>query len=189
PWPTTLRSPPVWCGTATPTTRARRLRPPGWPDGPPGTPRRSLIGPSPGLLLHRLSCLLCQSSLAWLLATHTFRRGEASKHPRNSGPTTRRPRVPEQGFHACAERSVRFGRENVGSASDPSLPERRRGRRVGVLGPGLTCDSADAASSCLAKRSVDRVPGFARHPPVSPGLICPTWTRGRGSQVRRSAGA
>src|SRR5207302_4175416 len=108
PWPTTPPSPPVWCGTATPTTRTRRLRPPGWPDGLPATSCRSPIGPSPGLLLHRLSCLLCQSSLAWLLATHTIRRGEASKHPRNSGPTTRRPRVPEQGFHACAERSVRF---------------------------------------------------------------------------------
>ena len=36
-------------------------------------------------------------------------------------------------------------------------------RRVGSLGPGLTSDSADAASGCLAKRSVGRVPGFGTH--------------------------
>ncbi len=36
----------------------------------------------------------------------------------------------------------------------------RRGVGSGVLGPGLTSESADAASGCAARRSAGRVPGF-----------------------------
>ena len=62
------------------------------------------------------------------------------------------------------------------------------GRRVGSLGPGLTSDSADAVSGCLAKRSVGRVPVFLA-PTGAAGLICLAWAEARGSQVRRPAGA
>src|SRR5205823_8337137 len=44
-----------------------------------------------------------------------------------------------------------FGREDVGSASGPASPVLSWwGRSVENLGPGLTSESADAASGCLA---------------------------------------
>ena len=50
----------------------------------------------------------------------------------------------------------------MGSASGPASPILTEyGRRVGSLGPGLTSESADAVSGCLAKRSVGRVPVFS----------------------------
>ena len=54
----------------------------------------------------------------------------------------------------------RIGREDVDECFGPaSVGLAWCGRRVGGLGPGLTCESADAAG-CLANRSVGRVPGF-----------------------------
>jgi hypothetical protein len=63
----------------------------------------------------------------------------------------------------------RFGRESVGSASGPASPIlTEQGRRVGSLGPGLACESADARSGCPANRSAGRGPGFSWHPPAVP---------------------
>jgi transposase len=59
----------------------------------------------------------------------------------------------------------------------------------GVLGPGLTCESVDTGSVVRSNGCVGRVPGFYPAPTGVAGLICPSWRRGRGSQVRRSAGA
>src|SRR5215472_6000227 len=61
------------------------------------------------------------------------------------------------------------------------------GRRVGGLGPGLTCYSADAAGLSLDSTCW---PGPRLwHPPAVPFPICLAWARGRGSQDRRPAGA
>ena len=60
--------------------------------------------------------------------------------------------------------------------------------RVGGLGPGLTSDSADAASAVLRNdlpAGSQVICGTHRRA----GLICPSCARGRGSQVRRPAGA
>src|SRR5207237_9277379 len=47
-----------------------------------------------------------------------------------------------------------IGREDVDSASGPASPILTEyGRRVGSLGPGLTCESADALSGCPANDS------------------------------------
>ncbi len=47
-----------------------------------------------------------------------------------------------------------LGREDVGSASGPAfLALAWHGRMVGGLGPGLTSESADARSGCLANDS------------------------------------
>jgi hypothetical protein len=63
----------------------------------------------------------------------------------------------------------RVGRESVGSASGPASPiSTEQGRRVGGLGPGLACESADARSGCPANRSAGRAPGFFWHPPAVP---------------------
>src|SRR5277367_5429121 len=63
-----------------------------------------------------------------------------------------------------------------------------RARRVRCLGPGLTSESADAASGCLAKRSVGRVPvsGTRRHCRSDlPGLDQrPGFHRSDGQRVR-----
>ena len=62
-----------------------------------------------------------------------------------------------------------IGREDVDSASglaSPILTE--YGRRVGSLGPGLACESADARPGCPANRSAGRGPGFSWHPPAVP---------------------
>ena len=60
------------------------------------------------------------------------------------------------------------GRESVDGASGAASPDGDwAGARVRALGPGLTSDSADAASCCPARRSVGRAPGF-RHPPALP---------------------
>jgi hypothetical protein len=76
----------------------------------------------------------------------------------------------------------RIGREDVGSAFGPASPGLTRcGRRVRVLGPGLTSESADAVSGCLAN-DLSAGPQFLV-PTGGAGLICPSWTRGRGSQV------
>jgi hypothetical protein len=68
----------------------------------------------------------------------------------------------------------------VGSASGPASPIlTEQGRRVGSLGPGLTSESADAVSGCLAKRYVGRVPVFLAPTGIA-GLICLAWIRGQG---------
>ena len=62
-----------------------------------------------------------------------------------------------------------IGREDVDSASGPASPILTEyGRRVGSLGPGLACESADALSGCPANRSAGRGPGFFWHPPAVP---------------------
>src|SRR5205807_4309724 len=82
-----------------------------------------------------------------------------------------------------------FGRETVDSASGPACAVLRWcGRRVGGLGPGLTSDSADAARAVL-RDDLSAGPQVFTAPAGDAGLICPAWTRGRGSQVRRPAGA
>ena len=65
---------------------------------------------------------------------------------------------------------------------------RRCGRRVGGLGPGLTCESADALSGCPAN---DSSAGSQVYLAPTGGAvpICPSCARGRGSQARRPAGA
>jgi hypothetical protein len=62
------------------------------------------------------------------------------------------------------------------------------GRRVGGLGPGLTSESADALSGCPAN---DSSAGSQVYPAPAGGAVpvCPSCARGRGSQVRRPAGA
>jgi len=84
-----------------------------------------------------------------------------------------------------------FGREDVGSASPlPALLPWVLGwwgRSVGGLGPGLTSESAGAARAVL--RSPCRPGPRFQVPTGAAGLICLAWARGRGSQVRRPAGA
>ena len=64
---------------------------------------------------------------------------------------------------------LHIGRESVGSSSGPASPIlTEQGRRVGSLGPGLACESADARSGCPANRSAGRGPGFFWHPPAVP---------------------
>src|SRR5712691_11311038 len=88
---------------------------------------------------------------------------------------------------ACDE--YRLGREDVGKASGPASPVLWWcGRRVGGLGPGLTSESADAASGCPANDLTGGSQVFVA-PTGAAGLICLAWIRGRGSQVRRPAGA
>ena len=81
-----------------------------------------------------------------------------------------------------------LGREDVDSASGPACTVLRWcGRRVGGLGPGLTSESADALPGCpsIDSSAGSQVSGTHRRA----GLICPSCARGRGSQVRRPAGA
>jgi len=61
-------------------------------------------------------------------------------------------------------------------------------RGVGGLGPGLTSESADALSGCPANDS-SAGPRFYPAPTGGAVPICPSCARGRGSQVRRLAGA
>jgi hypothetical protein len=63
-----------------------------------------------------------------------------------------------------------------------SLPVRRWGRRVGVLGPGLTCEPADAHSVVL-RNDLSTGSQDSPAPTGVAGLICSTWTRGQDSQV------
>src|SRR5437660_1156608 len=87
-----------------------------------------------------------------------------------------------------ADPALRVGREDGDRASGPACAVLRWcGRRVGSLGPGLTSESADALSGCPANDSSagSQVSGTHRRA----GLICPSCARGRGSQVRRPAGA
>ena len=75
------------------------------------------------------------------------------------------------------------------NASGPaSLILTERGRRVGGLGPGLTSESADALSGCPAN---DSSAGSQVFLVTADGAvpICPSCARGRGSRVRRPAGA
>src|SRR6266851_1651568 len=75
------------------------------------------------------------------------------------------------------------------SASGPASPVLRWfGRRVGGLGPGLTSYSADAVFGLSCDRFVGRVPRFSGTHRRA-GLICLACARGRGSRVRRPAGA
>ena len=84
----------------------------------------------------------------------------------------------------------RIGRESVGSASGPAPPMLTgQGRRVGGLGPGLACESADARPGCPANRSAGRGPGFSgthqRCRPDLPGLgKRPGFHRSGGQRVR-----
>jgi hypothetical protein len=81
-----------------------------------------------------------------------------------------------------------FGRESVDNTSGPaSLILTEQGRRVGSLGPGLTSDSADAVRAVL-RDDLSAGPQVFMAPASGAGLICPAWTRGRGSQVRRASG-
>jgi hypothetical protein len=81
------------------------------------------------------------------------------------------------------------GREDVGSASGPAYTVLQRcRRRVGGLGPGLTSESADALSGCPANDSSAGSQVFVA-PTGGAVPICPSCARGRGSQVRRPAGA
>ena len=82
----------------------------------------------------------------------------------------------------------RLGREDVGSASGPASPAfARRGRSVGSLGPGLTSEPADAARAVLRDdlSAGSQVPGTHRRCRSGP----PGLGRGRGSRIRRPAGA
>ena len=78
----------------------------------------------------------------------------------------------------------------MGSASGPASPIlTEQGRRVGSLGPGLACESADARSGCPANRSAGRGPGFSgthqRCRPDLPGLgKRPGFHRSGGQRVR-----
>jgi hypothetical protein len=73
---------------------------------------------------------------------HTYRTGRSVCACRSGGRDVRRYRV---------------GREDVESASGPASPILTEyGRRVGGLGPGLTCESADALSGCPANDSSGR---------------------------------
>ena len=77
----------------------------------------------------------------------------------------------------------------MGSASGPASPVLSWwGRSVGNLGPGLTSESADAARVVL-RNDLSAGPQVFLAPTGGACLICPSWTRGRGSQVRRPAGA
>jgi hypothetical protein len=85
-------------------------------------------------------------------------------------------------------RALIFGRENVDSASGPACAVLRWcGRRVGGLGPGLTSDSADAARAVL-RDDLPAGPQVFTAPAGGAGLICPAWTRGRGSRIRAASG-
>ena len=96
----------------------------------------------------------------------------------------------EHQIQSSASRSMlRIGREDVDNASGPaSLILTEYGRRVGGLGPGLTCESADALSGCPANDSSAGSQVFMA-PTGGAVPICPSCARGRGSQVRRPAGA
>jgi Transposase len=59
---------------------------------------------------------------------------------------------------------------------------------VGSLGPGLTCESADALSGCPANDSSTGSQVYLA-PTGGAVPICPSCARGRGSRVRRPAGA
>src|SRR5580700_9715424 len=86
------------------------------------------------------------------------------------------------------DRPLRVGRETVDNASGAaSLILTEQGRRVGSLGPGLTSDSADAVRAVL-RDDLSAGPQVYMAPASGAGLICPAWTRGRGSQVRRASG-
>jgi hypothetical protein len=81
-----------------------------------------------------------------------------------------------------------LGRESVGNASGPASPILTGyGRRVGSLGPGLTSDSADAVRAVL-RDDLSAGAQVYMAPASGAGLICPAWTRGRGSQFRRASG-
>ena len=90
-----------------------------------------------------------------------------SQSPEDSGPITgsyghRKPisQLPRQ------PRGI--GRESVSNASGPASPTlTEQGRRVGSLGPGLACESADAFRAVLR---IDLLPGprFFWHPPAVP---------------------
>jgi hypothetical protein len=84
----------------------------------------------------------------------------------------------------------RFGREDVGSASGSgpaSVVLVWYGRRVGGLGPGLTSESADAARAVLRDDLPAGPQVYGTRQRCRPDL--PGLGRGRGSQLRRPAGA
>src|SRR5271169_5782543 len=84
--------------------------------------------------------------------------------------------------------AVHNGRETVDSASGAaSLILTEQGRSVGSLGPGLTSDSADAVRAVL-RDDLSAGPQVFMAPASGAGLICPAWTRGQGSPVRRASG-
>ena len=79
------------------------------------------------------------------------------------------------------------GRMWITPSGPASLILTEQGRRVGSLGPGLTSDSADAVRAVL-RDDLSAGPQVFMAPASGAGLICPAWTRGRGSQVRRASG-
>src|SRR6266700_4739994 len=83
-----------------------------------------------------------------------------------------------------------LGREDVGSASGSgpaSAVLAWYGRRVGGLGPGLTSESADAARAVLRDDLSTGPQAYGTRLRCRPDL--PGLGRGRGSQLRRPAGA
>ena len=116
--------------------------------------------------------------------------GQASlrKHYRHPATPITSQSAPSRLAQRRRSQPLRFGRENVDSASGPACAVLRWcGRRVGSLGPGLTSDSADAARAVL-RDDLSAGPQVFTAPAGGAGLICPAWTRGRGSQVRRASG-
>jgi hypothetical protein len=116
-------------------------------------------------------------------------RRRPGTHP--TAPSRNRPNwmICIPGYIAAGDVKPRlFGRESVGNASGPASPILTGyGRRVGSLGPGLTSDSADAVRAVL-RDDLSAGPQVFTAPAGDAGLICPAWTRGRGSQVRRASG-
>jgi hypothetical protein len=115
--------------------------------------------------------------------------GPPLRCPEASGPplrTRQSARDYQRGRHVLP--AIRNRQGGWGSCFRPCLHVLRWcGRRVGGLGPGLTSESADALSGCPANDSPagSQVSGTHRRAV----LICPSCARGRGSQVRRPAGA
>src|SRR6266851_8208141 len=101
------------------------------------------------------------------------------------------PRICRQSpHHHRGYPTRRIGREDVGSASGSgpaSAVLAWYGRRVGSLGPGLTSESADAARAVLRDDLSAGPQVYGTRQRCRPDL--PGLGRGRGSQLRRPAGA
>ena len=105
-----------------------------------------------------LTCPL-RSSVRNKLSSPSVAMLRQARTGRSAAASFRRRQVPAR---------TRIGREDVGSASGPASPVLSWwGRSVGNLGPGLTSESADAASGCLAN-DLSAGPQFFWHPPAVP---------------------
>jgi hypothetical protein len=125
------------------------------------------------------------------VARGATRSRSVRKHP--SPPLKTPPELSILCTSGAIDMSATDGAESAGRMwVRPSGPAytvlRRCGRRVGGLGPGLTCESADALSGCPAN---DSSAGSQVYLAPTGGAvpICPSCARGRGSQARRPAGA